>query len=140
MAACGALLAALDGCSLALGWNGYTGGEAGDAGPDADGASAEAAPACGPQTCAGCCESDQCVGGDSASACGLGGGTCQSCASNGLTCEKGACVSSPDAGPAPCSLILCKTLISCLSSIDIACCKPDGTCGCQSIIGATGCQ
>jgi hypothetical protein len=36
--------------------------------------------ACGPGTCAGCCEGDFCVNGESPHACGIGGQLCQGCA------------------------------------------------------------
>ena len=138
-------------CSLLLDWTGYTGGDAGEAGAiveAGDGAKdAALPPPCGPQTCSGCCEPDGCAGGLAAASCGQGGQACQSCADQGLACERGTCVSPPtDAGPSDagppstCSLIACKTLLTCLASIDIACCKPDGSCGCESVLGPSVCR
>jgi hypothetical protein len=144
-------------CSLLLDWTGYTGGDAGEAGVTVEagegGKDASAAgPACGPQTCSGCCEPDGCAGGLAADNCGIGGQACQSCGDQGLECQKGMCVSPPnDGGPndggsnddgptSTCNRIACKTLLTCLASIDIACCKPDGSCGCESILGPSDCR
>ena len=131
-------------CSILLDWSGYTGGDTGDgaaAAGGSDGAGDAHPPSCDGLSCGGCCESTGCAAGLSARSCGHGGQACQDCASQSLECSGGMCVSPPEeSGPAPCSLIGCKTLITCLSTIDIACCKPDGTCGCQSILGASGCM
>ena len=139
-------------CSLLLDWTGYTGGDAGEGGftfeaGDGGKEASVVPPACGPQTCSGCCEPDGCAAGLAADSCGLGGQDCQSCANQGLACEMGTCLSPPsdggpnDAGPtSTCSLITCKTLLTCLTSIDIACCKPDGSCGCESILGPSDCR
>ncbi|HTB74722.1 MAG TPA: hypothetical protein VK762_15840 [Polyangiaceae bacterium] len=139
-----ACLVPLMSCSLVLDWNGYTGG---DAGIVVDGGDAAPPPSCGPQSCSGCCDGTRCADGLSATTCGQGGQACQSCADQGLLCSGGACTvppvdsgpSPPDSGP-PCSLIACKTLLTCLASIDIACCKPDGTCGCEAVIGPSICH
>jgi hypothetical protein len=155
----GASILSLTSCSLVLDWSGYTGGGAGgDAGTGAaaggdggDAASAEAGdaasvdagaplPACGPQSCGGCCDSTGCATGIAAETCGQGGVACQDCSSQGLACSGGMCVTAPqDSGPSTCSLIACKTLLTCLTSIDIACCMPDGTCGCESVFGPSSC-
>jgi hypothetical protein len=63
----------------------------------------------------------------------------------GDVCTEGTCASVVDAGddddaPAPCSLLTCSTLASCLASVSIACCKSDGTCGCQPVVGTGGCK
>ncbi len=156
----GASVLPLTSCSLVLDWSGYTGGDAGtdaaggDRGDRGDGGDASAAaeggdgaadvgvpsPACGPQSCGGCCDSTGCATGFAAETCGQGGLACQNCASQGLACSGGMCVTQPpDSGASPCSLIACKTLLTCLTSIDISCCMPDGTCGCQSVLGPSGC-
>ena len=162
MGVVGASVLTLTSCSLVLDWSGYTGGDAatgaaggdggGDAAPaDGDAAAADGgdagpaeegapAPACGPQSCGGCCDSTGCATGFATETCGQGGLACQSCATQGLVCSAGTCVTPPeDSGPSPCSLIACKTLLTCLTSIDIACCMPDGTCGCESVLGPSGC-
>jgi hypothetical protein len=136
-----ACAAALVSCSLVLDWSGYTGGDAGDSASAGDAGEDAPRPACDPQTCAGCCEPDGCAAGNQGASCGQGGQLCQNCAGEGLTCSAGQCVKPPDeAGPAPCSLIECKTLLTCLTSIDIACCKPDGSCGCMSVLSNSGCN
>jgi len=56
--------------------------QTGDGGTDAG--------TCGPGTCAGCCEGDECKAGDETGKCGKGGNACQACASND-TCKSGAC-------------------------------------------------
>jgi hypothetical protein len=142
-------------CSLLLDWTGYTGGDAGAgvstadardgvAAADSGDGGIDAAPpaACGPRTCGGCCEPDGCAGGFAAASCGQGGEACQSCAAQGLACSNGRCGNPPDGGgpPSTCSLIACKTLLTCLATIDIACCLPDGSCGCESILGPSNCQ
>ena len=147
--------ATLASCSLLLDWTGYTGGDAGHGLPAAEagagvatadagdgGSDVSRPPACGPQTCGGCCEPDGCAGGFAAESCGQGGQVCQSCAAQGFACSNGRCVSPPDDSgpPSPCSLIACKTLLTCLASIDIACCLPDGSCGCESVLGPSGCR
>jgi hypothetical protein len=136
LALCVLLMAA---CSVILDWSGYTGGGGGeaDAGDDAlvDANETGPAPGCGAATCSGCCASAiMCAPGSSSEACGQGGHQCQSCAGKGLVCTGGACVQPPpDSGPpAPCSTLQCKTLLPCLGQFEIACCKPDGSCGCSS--------
>lgn len=48
--------------------------------------------ACGPDTCAGCCDADgQCRAGSSSGACGSGGEACTSCGGD-RTCSEGACI------------------------------------------------
>jgi hypothetical protein len=52
---------------------------------------------CGPDNCAGCCDSDgACQAGSSDLACGGGGGACITCAGD-RRCEAGACVDTPPA-------------------------------------------
>lgn len=141
LAAC---VTSLTSCSLVLDWNGYTGGDAGFVVDGGD--AAPPPPACSSQNCGGCCEATGCAEGLSATSCGQGGEACRNCAGQGLLCSGGACTTPPvdsgppaDSGP-PCSLIACKTLLTCLASIDIACCKPDGTCGCEAVLGPSVCH
>lgn len=48
-------------------------------------------PACGPSTCAGCCDANgECLGGSAVFECGSGGAMCTACQSNEL-CRAGAC-------------------------------------------------
>ncbi|MBX3226781.1 MAG: hypothetical protein KIT84_38820 [Labilithrix sp.] len=49
-------------------------------------------PACGPATCAGCCEIDgagnrQCLSGTESTACGRGGASCRNCEDDGRACD-----------------------------------------------------
>jgi hypothetical protein len=123
-------------CSLILDWTGYTGGGEADAGdePVVDASDAGPPPGCGPATCSGCCATaTMCAPGSASDTCGQRGQACESCASKGMVCAGGACVEpAPDSGPVPCSAIQCKTLLPCLGSLEIACCKLDGSCGCVS--------
>lgn len=55
-------------------------------------------PPCGPDVCAGCCDSSgQCVTGEQPEACGTGGQSCQTCG-GAATCVAGVCRAEPDAG------------------------------------------
>jgi hypothetical protein len=131
-------------CSLILDWTGYTGGGEADAGDNDAVVDANDAgpPGCGPATCSGCCASaTMCATGSSLETCGQGGHDCRNCASQGLVCTGGACaMPPPDSGPAPCTAIQCKTLLPCLGNFEIACCKPDGSCGCVSPLGSSACM
>ena len=97
----------------------------------------DAAPPCGPLNCGGCCNANGfCAGGESTATCGTGAEACQDCASKGQTCAEGKCTSMPppsDSGPPPaCVVETCMNMLKCIPFYQGACCKADGTCGCQN--------
>jgi hypothetical protein len=47
---------------------------------------------CSPLTCTGCCERDQCLGGNERSACGYGGRACAPCSARTSCLSPGACI------------------------------------------------
>lgn len=63
--------------------------------------------ACGPQTCAGCCQYDFCVAGDAVSACGVEGSVCKVCG-EGEVCSSALCV--PD--QSGCSAVPAEALLA----------------------------
>jgi hypothetical protein len=81
------------------------------------------APACSPDTCAGCCTSGGiCVPGTGANACGTKGARCTDCGSSGFGCDKGICQ-----GMAPPCAMSCA-----------GCCDSLGRCRLGSEIDACG--
>jgi hypothetical protein len=100
----------------------------------------DAAPACSPKNCGGCCNADGfCAGGGSTATCGTGGKACIDCASMGQRCDQGVC-SAVDSGAAPmCTDTQCRSMLTlCIPAYQISCCLPDGTCGCQKQIPSLG--
>jgi hypothetical protein len=94
-------------------------------------------PRCSPESCGGCCTTtkDFCAYGAATTTCGIGGEPCQSCA-EGLACVNGACVTPPppaqDSGPVQppeCVPSQCG-MFRCIPYWEMACCRPDKTCGC----------
>lgn len=65
------------------------------------GADGSAPTSCDASTCKGCCRDGRCLGGASASACGVGGAACESC-SGSTECVRGACEAT-SCGPDNCS-------------------------------------
>jgi hypothetical protein len=138
---------AAGGCSALLEWNGYTGGDAGDAeagvaetGAGDGGDGEAAAQVCG-SNCGGCCKATGfCAGGQSADSCGTGGVACVDCTAGGMVCSGGACVlaSTVEAGPPPpCDPNACT--MRCYAFVyETGCCKSDMTCGCQVQIPTKG--
>lgn len=61
------------------------------------------APTCGPMTCGGCCNGDECLSGNLDSACGSGGLFCVRCATTFERCQSSRCTlrdaGTVDAGP-----------------------------------------
>lgn len=57
---------------------------------------------CGPSTCAGCCEGDECFAGTDPNECGTSGEACQHCAASGLACNSQQCT-QPGCGPQNCA-------------------------------------
>jgi hypothetical protein len=81
-------------------------------------------PACGPQTCSGCCFGDECLGGTDPAACGIGGAVCGNClASNGT------CVAEGTGG-------VCEGQMTCNTSNCTGCCEGNT---CQSGVNPTEC-
>jgi hypothetical protein len=113
-----------DGSSDAAGQGDASDGGAGD-GSDAD----AGRPVCSSSNCGGCCDTDgNCVGGQSNATCGTGGETCVNCGSQ--SCNGGKCSSvTPDAGK--CTASSCDYVTLCIPVYQFACCKSDGTCGCN---------
>ena len=62
----------------------------------------QAAPACGPANCAGCCVGNACIIATTRAACGVGGAACKVCGAND-SCNAGTCVPPPNCGPANCA-------------------------------------
>jgi len=105
----------------------------------------EAAPPCGPSSCGGCCNANGfCAGGESTTTCGTGGEACQDCGNSGQSCSQGTCSSVPppmDAGTQPvCDVDECNSMFRCAPVYQSACCKTDGTCGCQIMIPPGPCM
>lgn len=121
-----------------------------DATDGADASDAATPPKCGPTTCGGCCNSATgfCAGGGSQTTCGTGGEACRDCASLGESCDQGECSASVDSGPPPvCNAVECNMIHStpmsmslCIPVYEGACCKTDGTCGCQILIPPGPCM
>jgi hypothetical protein len=109
------------------------GGDAGGGGADADAGK----PVCSSSNCHGCCDSNgNCAGGLSNGTCGTGGENCMNCGS--LSCNAGTCSSvAPDAGK--CTASSCLSLTLCIPVYQSACCKSDGTCGCNINYPPTQC-
>jgi hypothetical protein len=115
--ALGACLLSTASCSLLLDWDDYTGGRDGGGATDAVAA----------LDAAGAAREPDGAGED---------------AGQEPACLDGSCVTPPDGagGPLPCDLIACKSIVSCLTSIQIPCCKADGTCGCEAVSGSPVCM
>jgi hypothetical protein len=97
----------------------------------------DAPPACGPMTCGGCCQGGMCHGGSSITTCGKGGSACSDCTSEGACSGNGTCTAPvPDAGTKTCNPSQC--VVVCIPVYQGACCKSDGTCGCQVVIPSKG--
>lgn len=86
---------------------------------------------CNTNTCGGCCDHGNCVGGQSVATCGVDGVSCKDCTSSGA-CSSGSCSTPPvEAGPPPkCMVSTCTNHCS-GAPIQGVCCKSDNTCGCQ---------
>jgi|HubBroStandDraft_1064217.scaffolds.fasta_scaffold155569_2 hypothetical protein len=100
-------------------------------------------PPCSTSTCGGCCSNGTCVGGQSAGTCGTGGIACKSCSGSTPVCSSaGACVAEPMEASAPtCTQSACATKTVCIPVYQEACCKSDGTCGCEvAIPPSNNCQ
>jgi hypothetical protein len=104
-------------------------GAAGDGGEAGDGDADAGKPVCSSSNCRGCCDTNgNCAGGLSNGTCGTGGENCVNCGS--LSCNGGTCSSViPDAGK--CTVAACDYLTLCIPVYQSACCKADGTCGCN---------
>jgi hypothetical protein len=86
---------------------------------------------CNTMTCNGCCDSAGCHGGNSVTTCGSGGATCTDCTSRGGACNNHVCGAHiVDAGP-QCTTTNVAACSKCATVLYTACCKKDGTCGCQ---------
>ncbi len=106
---------------------------------------AETGPPCTSKICGGCCnENGFCAGGESAQTCGTGGAPCQDCTKSAQSCSQGTCsATSPpvdSSSPPTCDVSQCNSMFRCAPVYQSACCKSDGTCGCQVMIPPGPCM